>query len=535
MSLLGKYKHIVFSVATGSLLLVGLFLLLNGTSQVARADPGDLFVSSGSSGDCSQAAPCDPQSALRPATNGDTLSTAIGRAQPAFHAIPRPDGFHADNATQTLSVDFTKDRVTIRSGLVRWDWRLTAYGYGNTLVPAGSVEPIVTANRVEYRRGSLTEWYINGPLGLQQGFDLTTPPSLEQTGEPLTLLGNFSGSGQVELAGERSLNLTDSTGKSILDYTGLLVYDAAGRKLQAWLELEARQLKLRIDDRGATYPLHIDPWVQKARLTVSDGMAFDRFGKSVAISGHTAVIGVPHARVNNNNGQGAVYIFDKPGGEESTGQWESTVTALAKLTAADGAASDLFGFAVAKDDDVIVVTASNHNDYHGAAYVFTRPPGGWVTTSTYTAKLTASDAGRLEGFGWSVGISGDTIIVGAQADDDHGAAYIFVKPENGWSGNITETAKLTASDENASHFGAAVDISGNTVIVGAYATRVGSNGNQGAAYIFTKPENGWGGNITETARLTADDGEANDWFADSVAISGDTTVVGTRYGNPFSA
>jgi hypothetical protein len=120
---LGKYRHIVFSVATGSLLLVGLFLLLNGTSQVARADPGDLFASSGGSGDCSQAAPCDPQTALRPATNGDTLSTAIGRAQPAFHVIPAPDGFHADNATQTLSVDFTKDRVTIRSGLVRWDWR----------------------------------------------------------------------------------------------------------------------------------------------------------------------------------------------------------------------------------------------------------------------------------------------------------------------------------------------------------------------------------------------------------------------------
>ena len=75
---LNKYKHIVFSLATGGLLLLGLFLLLNGTPQIVRADPGDLFVAAGGSGDCSQATPCDLQTALSTATDGDTIYIAGG-------------------------------------------------------------------------------------------------------------------------------------------------------------------------------------------------------------------------------------------------------------------------------------------------------------------------------------------------------------------------------------------------------------------------------------------------------------------------
>ncbi|MBU0511953.1 MAG: right-handed parallel beta-helix repeat-containing protein [Chloroflexi bacterium] len=76
---LGKYKHIVFTVAVGSLLLIGLFLLLNGTSRVARADSGDLFVSPGGAGTtCSQADPCTFQTALGLAMDGDAIYVAGG-------------------------------------------------------------------------------------------------------------------------------------------------------------------------------------------------------------------------------------------------------------------------------------------------------------------------------------------------------------------------------------------------------------------------------------------------------------------------
>src|SRR5207245_1665203 len=145
---------------------------------------------------------------------------------------------------------------------------------------------------------------------------------------------------------------------------------------------------------------------------------------------------------------------------------------------------------------------------------------------TETAKLTASDGAAGDQFGGAVAISGDTVVVGACADDigansNQGSAYVFVKPGAGWS-TMTETAKLTASDGAAGdQFGGAVAISGDTVVVGASADDIGANSNQGSAYVFVKPGAGWS-TMTETAKLTASDGAAGDEFGGAVAISGDT-------------
>ena len=93
---------------------------------------------------------------------------------------------------------------------------------------------------------------------------------------------------------------------------------------------------------------------------------------------------------------------------------------------------------------------------------------------------------------------------------------------------MTQTAKLTASDGAASdEFGSSVSISGNTVVVGAPDATVGGNTQQGAAYVFTEPGSGWA-NMTQTAKLTASDGAADDWFRHSVSISGNTVVVGAQ-------
>ena len=126
------------------------------------------------------------------------ISAAIGRDQSAFHPVPKFNGFHASNTPQSLTVDFSTDKVIIRSGPIYWNWQLDAYGYGDDLIPVTSAEPIATANRVEYRHGAITEWYINGPLGLQQGFDLIAPPPVERTETPLTLIINLAGNGQAE-------------------------------------------------------------------------------------------------------------------------------------------------------------------------------------------------------------------------------------------------------------------------------------------------------------------------------------------------
>ena len=133
-------------------------------------------------------------------------------------------------------------------------------------------------------------------------------------------------------------------------------------------------------------------------------------------------------------------------------------------------------------------------------------------------------------FGDSVSISGNTVVVGAYdatvgGNSGQGAAYVFTEPGSGWA-SMTQTAKLTASDGAAGDYlGDSVSISGDTVVVGARNATVGGNSGQGAAYVFTEPDSGWV-NVTETAKLTASDGAAGDNFGDSVSIDGSTLVVG---------
>jgi hypothetical protein len=190
------------------------------------------------------------------------------------------------------------------------------------------------------------------------------------------------------------------------------------------------------------------------------------------------------------------------------------MTQTAELTASDGTG---FG-AVAINGDTIVARDTLNSEL----YVFVKPANGWVNM-TETAILNSTD--QAEDLGISVSISGNTIVAGssgAQNGSGPNTAYVFVKPPNGWA-NMMETAELTPSDGGGPFFAAAV--SGNTVVVGAFAATVGGNYQQGAAYVYVKPANGWA-NMTETAKLTASDGATSDQLGTSVAISGGTVIAG---------
>jgi hypothetical protein len=175
--------------------------------------------------------------------------------------------------------------------------------------------------------------------------------------------------------------------------------------------------------------------------------------------------------------------------------------------------------------DVIVVGAPEHFyvDGPGAAYVFVKPAGGWKAQLTETAKLVASDGAVGYGLGSSVAISGNTIVAGAPSlspFNNPGGAYVFVKPASGWK-NATQTAKLTASDGGVyDAFGCAVSLDGESLVVGALG-----NQENGAAYIFVEPSAGWK-DATQTAKLTASDGAKGDDLGNSVSIAGDTVVAG---------
>ncbi len=282
------------------------------------------------------------------------------------------------------------------------------------------------------------------------------------------------------------------------------------------------------DDSGSVYVFEkpATGWInmtETAKLTSSDGAQADYFGISVSISGDNIVVGA-YGDDENGSYSGSAYVFEKP----ATG-WVN-MTETAKLIASDGSIYDNFGESVSISGDNIVVGADRYDNYKGSAYVFEKPATGWVNM-TETAKLTASDAEAHDEFGVSVSISGDNIVVGAKGDDDKntnsGSAYIFEKPATGWI-NMTETAKLTASDAEAYDvFGVSVSISGDNIVVGAQGDD-DKNTNSGSAYVFEKPATGWI-NMTETAKLTSSDGGRSDCFGKSVSISGDNIVVGVTY------
>ena len=275
-------------------------------------------------------------------------------------------------------------------------------------------------------------------------------------------------------------------------------------------------LKATRDKTGQTAETPTEDAVgQSAKLVASDGASNDEFGFSVAISGDTAIVGAYQDAVGANNGQGSAYIFVRSG---------TVWTQQQKLTAADGAINDNFGISVAISGDTAIVGAFvdsvGANSFQGSAYVFARSGAVW----TQQQKLTAADGAANDRFGYSVAISGDTAIVGAYQDavganNGQGSAYIFVRSGTVW----TQQQKLTAADGAFSdNFGISVAISGETALISAYNDDTGVNANQGSAYIFTRSGTVW----TEQQKLTALDGAANDQFGNSVAISGDTAIVG---------
>jgi archaellin len=257
-----------------------------------------------------------------------------------------------------------------------------------------------------------------------------------------------------------------------------------------------------------------------ATLEQSSGQFEGGFGDSVAIGGDTIVVGGYDFAVES----GAAYVYISPSG---------TTTENAELTTS-GSASGVFN-SVSIDGNAIVagsnLSSVGSEKEVGSAYVYVEPEGGWIN-ATQTALLVANNESMGCYFGNSVGISGNTVVVGAPRSDanglvQRGRAYVFVAPAEGWSGTRGQTAELDPSDGTSrAYFGQSVSISGGNVIVGAPQQTIGSNGTQGAVYVYTRPSTGWPKTMTETAELTAVNGKAGSELGYSVALSGRTLLSG---------
>jgi hypothetical protein len=302
-------------------------------------------------------------------------------------------------------------------------------------------------------------------------------------------------------------------------------------------------------------------WSQEAYLKASNAEAGDNFGFSVAIFGDTVIVGaygedsaspIVNGDQNDNStpNSGAAYVFVRSG---------TTWSQQAYLKSATILRADMFGYSVAISGDTVVVGAYGEDSkstgvnstftkkasLSGAAYVFTRDGITW----SQQAYLKASNTELGDYFGWSVAVSGDTVVVGAFGEDSHavgvdgdqtdnsagssGAAYIFTRSGTTWS----QEAYLKASNTGASdYFGFSAAIAGDTVVIGAeyedsHATSVNGDENDdsvidsGAAYVFTRDGTTW----SQQAYLKASNTGASDQFGFSVAVTGDTVVVGAPY------
>ncbi len=287
-----------------------------------------------------------------------------------------------------------------------------------------------------------------------------------------------------------------------------------------------------VDDGGAAYVYRFDAdtstWIEEQKLLASDREVGDIFGRAVSISGDVALIGAP---LTDDNGvySGSAYVFRFDG---------STWIEEHKLLASDGATSDGFGYSVAVFGDTAVIGAVAHDDAcpgritcnSGAAYVFRfdHETSRWVEQE----KLLASDAAFGDGFGLSVSISGEVALIGAHRDGfDSGSAYVFrFDPENSqW----VEEQKLLASDGAVfDQFGRAVAIDGDTAVIGAF-DHENDGPVFGAAYVFRfDPDRS--GSWIEQQKLLPNPNPWTNFFGWSVAIDGDTAVIGA-YGEDHQA
>jgi hypothetical protein len=515
--------------------------------------------------------------ASAPVALQSAVSATLG-AHGAKYAVTYRGGMLASSGGG-LSTVFTSAGPVVRVGGAKLGLSFSGIGYGAQLTQPGHAAPTAKANEVSYRHAGVTEWYRNGPLGLEQGFTLQARPAGSTASGPLTIALRTSG---AALSQHGSVIRISGGGT----YSGLTAFDATGRKLASTLVLQHRALLLRVEDAGARYPLTIDPVIGYSRM---DAMSYNGStgpvgagaeGMSVSLSadGTEALVGAPA----DNGGIGAAWVFMLT----DNGAWNYG----AKLTATGETGAGAFGSSVSLSSDGTKALVGAPNDANvGAAWAFTITvdntdpaypiasatqdhmfTGGNQSGGLYGATVALSGVGitatamigatrdfvsptnpgsvwayklssgtwtqqgsKFTGtggtaaflfFGTSIALSddGDTALVGGRADGNGpGAAWVFTRSGSTWT---QQGAKLTANDESGgAHLGWSVALSsdGNTALIGGPT----DNGNIGAAWVFTRSGSTW---TQQGSKLVGDDEDGAGQFGTSVALSasGDTALVG---------
>ncbi len=518
-------------------------LLAAGLSQYLRAHAGASSASVSASG-----ASRDALADLSPAERA-SISASIGAAERAYHFQAAPDGFRAANPRQHLGIGVDRSGALLRARGLQLGLSLRAAGYGGSLRAVGAARPSAHANRATFAHGGIAEWYVNGPLGLEQGFTIARPTATAATG-PLTLAIALSGNARASLAaGGQSVMFSGPHGGS-LRYGGLSVSDASGRTLHSWIALQGGELLLRVDAGGARFPLRVDPAIEEETPETtlpSSGNAGEGAGLSVALSadGKHALVGAP----DQESAGGAVWVFTRVGSGPAWARTSELTVPVAEGESsecveaseeepAEGGNECGFGRSVAlsADGDTALVGAPRVNvqvaakdpgepgeteevTHAGAAWVYTRAGSGWTGT-----ELVSPEPAHGGHFGRSVALAGngETALVGAPGEHaGHGRAWVFTGSGSSWAAQ--GGALMGSGEEGEGRFGHSVALSadGEVALIGAPA----DDHDLGAAWVFGRSGSEW---IEQAPKLT-DGGEGPEGrFGYSVALSEDgaTALVG---------
>ena len=488
-------------------------------------------------------------SSQTPARDATRAPGLVAPASPArLHTVFRGDGVHLQ-----------PDRATGTSAGVAM--RLASWGRGD-LVPGGGASPAFSRNgRVEYDRGDVVEWYVREARGVEQGFTiLASPPACSASRDlPLRLTLALTGVDEIRSGVDgRSLLLLSADGLA-LTYSGVRAWDAGGRALDARLASEGGEIVIRVDDRGALYPVSVDPWIaiERARLTSArsthfganlafdddtvialhhpsrgTGIAFARSGGTwhrqgelsfpsdpttyplwtyLALSGDTAVIGGHGA-----GGQGLpTHVLVRDGSRWSL---QAEIPPLPLLVSV--------GTPVAIDGDTLLIGEPTDRAplgvSTGSVHVYVREGTSW----NLQAVLVPSDAAWHDRFGSAVALDGDTAVIGAQGRfvsgmEDVGAAYAFVRRGTTWKEEASFPAPEPRED---GAFGRAVAVSGLTVAITTPEADAAGIPSAGACYLYDRRGTTW----TPGPKLIANDAAPLDRFGTSVDLHGNRLVVGAK-------
>jgi formylglycine-generating enzyme required for sulfatase activity/pimeloyl-ACP methyl ester carboxylesterase len=484
----------------------------------------------------SAATPCktDSAQALLSASELQDIQAAHEAWQHALR--PVEGGWQAHNPAQQWMTTFDGRGFVARPKNADWTWGLELRGYG-----AGderrelSRSPVVktSENRLAYHwDGTVQEWFVNDGRGLEHGFSVQErPPGPPDA--PLTFVMATRGPLRAEVTGDaRGVEYRDEDGKIVLTYAGLRVWDAEGRELDSRFVAAKDGVELQVDAEGARYPLTIDPIAKQANLLPDEFVVQESFGTHVDISGNTAVVG----SIDSETSEPLATVYVKG----DTG-WTREAVLRAEYAYGNDRA---FMYSVAVSGQTVVIGCEQvfepgKTGFRGGVFVFVRkaPPNGPPTWERedllHEPGKELSSAGTE--FGCAVDISGDTLIVGAALGgginsgdniaDDTGIGYIFKRMDGAWTGPAVLRANNPDYGDN---FGASVAVSGDTAVVGApYEDGPGNSDlSAGAAYVFIR---GSGGAWSQQAYLRASNAEAEDLFGSEVAISNNDIVVGAHY------